>query len=153
MRAILIVMSCLGAGSLASAVAQAASPETPAASATPTATAVPAATPAVAAAPAAAAVAPPASAAAPATATAATASAATAEQTAEQSAWEKQLLSRGYKPAMLNGQKVWCRKEEILGSRLAPKNVCAPAEQLELNAQTAKEATEHAQKMPVWSGR
>jgi hypothetical protein len=43
---------------------------------------------------------------------------------------EKNLRSAGYKPEMRNGAKLWCRKEPVLGSRLAEQKNCGTAEEL-----------------------
>jgi hypothetical protein len=58
---------------------------------------------------------------------------------AELSPPEKELLSRGYKLEMHNGQKYFCRREEQMGSRFAVKN-CDTAESIEAHRQASQEA-------------
>jgi len=48
---------------------------------------------------------------------------------------EKNLRSAGYKPEMRNGVNIWCRKEPVLGSRLAEQKNCGTAEQLRQSVQ------------------
>ena len=43
---------------------------------------------------------------------------------------EKHFLAEGYKMEMRHGEKVFCRREEMLGSRLNAQKVCSTAEQL-----------------------
>jgi hypothetical protein len=42
---------------------------------------------------------------------------------------EQLLVSKGYKLEIRNGQKIFCRREEVLGSRLGEKKVCGTASQ------------------------
>jgi hypothetical protein len=115
MRLSFVALLCISAGSLGIATAE----EPPAATGTPvpgtTAAQVPAA--------------PPASNATPAT-PAAAAAAPAAKQDVKADANEKHLLAEGYKSEMRNGDKVFCRKEELLGSRLGGKKVCDTADNL-----------------------
>jgi hypothetical protein len=145
MRSVLIILTCVAAGA---ATAQGADP---AVAAPPAATAVAAP---VATAPAAAPAAGAAPAATPASTTPATpaapAAAASATST-ELTAWERELIAKGYKPGVYNGQKMYCHAEEVLGSRLGGHKVCATADQLAIDKQNAKELTERTQKMPVVS--
>jgi hypothetical protein len=132
-----ICLTCLGTGvALADPAAPAAA--TVATPAAPPAAATPASSPVAAAA----------AAAKPAAASTTAASAAGAPT----SAFEKQLIAKGYKPAMYGDQKMYCHEEQVLGSRLGGKKVCATADQLAIDQQNAKELTEHAQKMPVNGG-
>ena len=55
------------------------------------------------------------------------------EPAAEQAAAlerEKHFVAEGYKMEMRHGEKVFCRREEMLGSRLNAQKVCSTAEQL-----------------------
>lgn len=122
MRIAVGLLACLGAGALSSALADPPT-ETP-----PGATAAPSAAPA--AAPSAATTASP-----PATKAAA----------AEIDPREKHFLSEGYKPEMHNGVKLFCRREEVLGSRLAAGKICATPERLERIEAEARQAVEHVQ--------
>jgi hypothetical protein len=65
--------------------------------------------------------------------------------------WEKELMAKGYKPAMYGNQKMYCHQEETLGTRLGGHKICATADQLALDQHNAKELTERTQKMPVVS--
>ncbi len=42
---------------------------------------------------------------------------------------EQLLVSKGYKVQVVNGEKIFCRREEVLGSRLGEKKVCGTASQ------------------------
>lgn len=52
------------------------------------------------------------------------------EGSPEYDALEKHFVSEGYKMEMRGGQKMLCRREEELGSRLGGKKVCASATEL-----------------------
>ncbi|MBS0579856.1 MAG: hypothetical protein JSR36_11430 [Proteobacteria bacterium] len=133
MRVISIVLGCMALGALATAGAQTPPVATPSA-----APATPASAPPAAAAPAAA----PAS-----NASAASAAAATA-------AIDRKMISRGYKPEMAGNDRVYCRKEDQIGTRLAPKKVCLTAEQADLAEHDAKEYAERLQRSgkPIGGG-
>jgi hypothetical protein len=49
---------------------------------------------------------------------------------------EKRLIAMGYRPEMRNGERVFCRREEVLGSRLSVKKLCGTPKDLQA-AQTA----------------
>lgn len=59
---------------------------------------------------------------------------------------EKSLRDQGYKPAMRNGEKVFCRREAELGSRLANKLHCMTVAEAELIAKEGRETTERLQR-------
>lgn len=127
MRCVSVVMSCLAVGAFSTAPAQTASPVAPAPStqaSTPPATAAPAAT------------------AAPSASTAAAAPAAPTVYP-----MDKQMISKGYKPEMHGSERVYCRKEDQIGTHLPPVKTCVTAEQAAINARDAKEYTENAQRM------
>jgi hypothetical protein len=122
------ILACLGAASLipcfadppANTAAAASQPAMPAANAAST----PASAPAQAA-PAASQSAAPAAKAASAPASTATKAATTID------ADERQLMNAGYTPEMHNGTKLWCRRQEELGSRLGSRQkVCGTAAEL-----------------------
>ena len=145
MRFVMGVLLCLGAGGITAALADPATPAATAAAASGTAPATPAA-------PAAPASAAPASApAAPAQDARAAAPAPDAKQTVvvqgspEEQALEKHFLAEGYKIEMHNGAKVFCRREEELGSRLAAHKTCGTAQQLQFTEQEAKAAYQRGQ--------
>ena len=54
---------------------------------------------------------------------------------------EKFALSHGYKPELHKGEKVFCRREDTLGSRVSPVKVCGKAKELkQLAEQTQRDA-------------
>lgn len=62
---------------------------------------------------------------------------------------EKHLLAEGYHPEMQNGQKVYCRKETTLGSRLGGQKSCGTADQIKLREDQTKESVTKAQHAAV----
>lgn len=58
----------------------------------------------------------------------------------------KLLRDEGYKPAMRNGEKVYCRREIPLGSRLPTTLKCVTVAEAELMAKEARETAEHVQR-------
>ncbi len=77
---------------------------------------------------------------------ASTAKAATVNEQQE-AADEKQLLVQGFTPEMHNGTKVWCKREEQIGSRLGNRvKTCGTAEELALRQRQAQE--QFQQEMP-----
>jgi hypothetical protein len=93
----------------------------------------------------------PAAAAAPTAATdsaaANTASATSAASTP--SADDKALRAQGFKPKMRSGQKLYCREEPMLGSRVQVKETCGTPEQLKNRTDSARDATEQSQRIQV----
>ena len=59
---------------------------------------------------------------------------------------EKRLRAQGYRVQMRHGEKVFCRNEEVLGSRLGGKMTCGTAAQLKGVQDQAREAVERAQR-------
>ena len=133
MRFAVGVLICLNLGAVSLAVADPSAPSPAPATGAPAADA---------AAPAVAPATPPASAPAAAPATAAATSAAKSALDAD----EKHFISEGYKPEMRNGQKVFCRREQVLGSRLGEAKHCATIEQLKVSEQESKDVTEQVQR-------
>jgi hypothetical protein len=86
----------------------------------------------------------PATASAPAAPTAAT-PAQTAAAPADADMQEKHFLAEGYKVEMRHGEKYFCRREDVLGSRLGGQKNCSTAQQLAQNEAEAKRITENAQ--------
>jgi hypothetical protein len=72
-------------------------------------------------------------------------SAATTDKAAVDAA-EKRLISQGYKPEMRNGQRVFCRREQVMGSRLGEAKHCGTVEQLKILGQESRDITEHVQR-------
>jgi hypothetical protein len=118
MRLSLGVLVCLGMGALCAACADAPTKATSAAAAPP-----PVSAPTPAAAPAAP----------------ATAQLADADQ-------DRHFRSLGYSLKMHDGEKLWCRHEEVLGSRVGGKVVCSTTEQIRVNEQQSKDITESVQR-------
>ena len=58
-------------------------------------------------------------------------------QTAQADAQEKHFVSEGYSVEMHHGNKMFCRREDQLGSRLGAKKYCSTGEQL---AETERQA-------------
>jgi len=130
------VIGITGAVCLAGvSLAQADPSQANAAQATPASTAAPSTTTTSATPPAP----PAASPAAPAQAATAAAAkpAVVVESTAETDALERHFLAEGYKLEMHNGEKLFCRREEELGSRLGSHKACGTVQQL---AATEREA-------------
>ena len=116
MRIAVGLLACLGAGALTTALADPSTETAPAATAAPAAPA--AATPAPAA------------------------NAATATQVitakAELDRDTAHFVAEGYKPEMRNGEQIFCKKENVLGSRVTAQKRCGTLEQLKLSEQADK---------------
>ena len=65
------------------------------------------------------------------------------------SAQEQHLISQGYKPQMRNGEKVYCRREAELGSRISAVQHCGTVAQLTTATQNGKDYTEQAQRTNI----
>ena len=140
MRSVVTVVGYLMLGSISLALADQST--TPEAGATPSASATPA-TPATAATPAAA---PQAASAAPQAAATTPAATSAAAPTAVDMD-EKRLIAAGYKMHMKNGEKVFCRREEELGTRLGAHMTCGTAAQLKATEIETREQLEKAQRL------
>ena len=57
---------------------------------------------------------------------------------------ERHFLSEGYRLEMRNGEKVFCRREEVLGSRLGAQKVCSSPQQLTETERQARAAVTHS---------
>jgi hypothetical protein len=132
MRFLSATLLCLGAAALTPCLADppastttASQPATPAANATaPASTSTPAAAPASE----------------PAAAKTASTDSTAAKPTPSDDAEEKELLNAGYTPEMHNGTKLWCKREQEIGSRLGSRQkTCGTAEQLILAQQRAQD--------------
>ncbi len=62
---------------------------------------------------------------------------------------EAPLLDQGYKPAMRNGEKVFCKREIPMGSRLPSALHCLTVAEAELIAKEGRETTERIQRSMV----
>jgi hypothetical protein len=146
MRLVIGILACVGAGAIALADTPPPTPTQPAASSVPTAPSP--------AAPAAVAVPAPAAAATPAPAIAATppttsATGASHEATAAIDPREKLLRLKGYRLEMRHGEKMYCRSEEVLGSRLAGRKVCGTVQELENREHLSQEMAGNAQRQQL----
>ena len=122
------ILACIGLGAVSVAGADAPNPPAaPAAALTPAAPATPTST---------------ATAPAPTTSAAPVKAAAPAETLASSGDDERErhFLAEGYKLEMRNGEKVFCRREEVLGSRLGAQKVCSSALQLTETERQARDS-------------
>jgi hypothetical protein len=62
------------------------------------------------------------------------------------SADEQRLINQGYKPQMRNGEKVYCRREAELGSRIGGVEHCGTVAQLKTATQDGRDYAEKAQR-------
>lgn len=124
MRLAVGVLFCLNVGALSLALAD------PAATPSAEVTAAPAAAPAPAAA----------------AANAAAATPATAPAKPAIDPDEKRFISQGYRLEMHNGEKVFCRREPVTGTRLGEAKHCSTLGQLKLLEQESKDVTEKIQR-------
>ena len=60
---------------------------------------------------------------------------------------EKRLIAQGYRPEMRNGEKVFCRRDEELGSRLSGVKHCGTVAELKTAQATNREEVERAQRV------
>lgn len=143
MRLIVSVLACVAVGGLSAALADPSAPNSPATPTTPAAaatSAVPAAAAPAAAAPAAADT----TGGTPAHSANATATPAPAIDPRE-----KHLLSQGYKPQMVKGERVFCKREAVMGSRTETVSHCGTVDQLLSETRLSREATENSQRIQL----
>ena len=133
MRFDILALALLGAGSFALAAAADPAPATQ----TDRAAAAPAATDSASASTSAARAPAPAPASTP---------AASPTAAPEVSAAEQHLISIGYKPQMRDGQKIYCRREAALGSRIVAAQHCGTVAQLSTTTQEGKDYLDKAQR-------
>jgi hypothetical protein len=62
---------------------------------------------------------------------------------------EKMLRLKGYRLEMRHGEKMYCRSEEVLGSRLAGKKVCGTVEELQDREHLSQEMAASAQRQQL----
>ena len=142
MRFHILALAVLGVGSLALAVAAEPAPATqPERAAAPAAVVSDSASAATSAAKEI-----PASAPAP---SPATTPAAPKAATPELSPAESRLINLGYKPQMRNGEKVYCRREAPMGSRISSGQHCGTVAELEATTQVSREGLERSQRNTV----
>jgi hypothetical protein len=63
----------------------------------------------------------------------------------EQDVLERHFQSEGYKEEMHNGEKLFCRREDTLGSHLGSRKVCSTAQQLQATEREAQSAYQRGQ--------
>ncbi|HEV2228027.1 MAG TPA: hypothetical protein VGR86_03660 [Steroidobacteraceae bacterium] len=56
----------------------------------------------------------------------------------------KRFLAEGYKPEMHHGQEVYCRKDNVVGSRLSAVKTCGTIEELKLMEQQTRRGVEES---------
>jgi hypothetical protein len=134
MRLVIGTLACLSAGAISVAVA-----DPPSSAATPATSPAPPEAPASASSPAS-----PPQESKPAAA-ADGKSTVVVQGAAEQDPLEKHFLAEGYRIEMHNGERLLCRREEELGSRLAGRMVCSTPQQLNQTEQEAKAAYQRGQ--------
>ena len=64
---------------------------------------------------------------------------------------EKRLLAQGYRAKMRHGQKVFCRTEPELGSRLGGQEICATIADLKAHQTAVREEVEREQRAKMAS--
>ena len=133
MRFAATVLACLGAGAVTVALADPSSPapQQPAAASSSSATAPPA-TVQTATAP---------------SVTSATQASAPAKPEVDPE--EKRLLAQGYRAKMRHGQKVFCRTEPELGSRLGGKEICGTVADLKALQASTREEIQREQRISI----
>ncbi len=127
MRLAVGVLACLGAGAMTLALADPSSPAPPQPAAPASSSASPPATPAASA-----------------TQTPAPAKPAVDPE-------EQRLVAQGYRPKMRHGQKVFCRTEPELGSRLGGQEICATVAELKAHQTAVREELEREQRSKMAS--
>jgi hypothetical protein len=127
MRLVVGVLACLGAGAMTLALADPSSPAPPQPAAPSSSSASPPAT----------------------TAPSATQTPAPAKPAVDPE--EKRLLAQGYRAKMRHGEKVFCRTEPELGSRLAGQEICATIADLKARQTAVREEFEREQRNKMTS--
>jgi hypothetical protein len=149
MRFVVGVLALLGVAGSSPALADPAPPDPAATPAAPAAAANASGSTPVQAAPSVNAAAPAAPAPQAATQAPATAAAAAAPAVDPR---EQRLLSQGYRPQMHEGQKLFCKRQPVSGSRTEVVMRCGTVEQLVGETQLSREATEQAQRIQLNTG-
>jgi len=128
------LLTLLGAGVFTAALAD--TPADQAAASPPAATAAPAATTSA-----------PAMAASANAAPSSSASTTVSPAGESDAALEKRLTNSGYKSKIRNGQKVWCKQQGELGSRLGGQEVCATPDEWRRVMRENQDVVEHIQRV------
>ena len=58
-----------------------------------------------------------------------------------------ELIREGYRPSVVDGRLLYCRREEVAGTRFW-KNVCLPASEIEKRKRQTRQSVEHLQERP-----
>jgi hypothetical protein len=143
MRLVIGILACMGSGAIALADPPPPTPTQPAPSGVTTAP-----SPAAVATPAPAAGTTPAPAGAT-TPPTASATGASHEATAAIDPREKLLRAKGYRLETRNGEKMYCRNEEVLGSRLGGRKVCGTVQELENREHLSQEMIGNVQRQQL----
>ena len=64
---------------------------------------------------------------------------------------EKELLAGGYKLEIRGNENFFCRQEVLAGSKFSSR-VCQTSEQIRINRQTSRDATDHAMRKALQTG-
>ena len=59
-----------------------------------------------------------------------------------------ELVKEGYRPSVVDGHLLYCRREEITGTPFW-KNVCLPASEIETRKRQTRESVEHLEERPA----
>jgi hypothetical protein len=59
---------------------------------------------------------------------------------------ERQLIAEGYHAEMRHGQKLFCRREQALGSRLGGHQVCGTVEEIKAMTRASQDAVNEVQR-------
>lgn len=63
------------------------------------------------------------------------------------------MISMGYKPQMHHGEKVYCKREAVMGSRTQMTENCKTLEELKAQTQNSRQFTENSQRLGVPPGK
>jgi hypothetical protein len=58
-----------------------------------------------------------------------------------------ELVKEGYRPTLVDGRLLYCRREEVTGTPFW-KNVCLPASEIEKRKRQTRESVEHLTERP-----
>jgi hypothetical protein len=58
-----------------------------------------------------------------------------------------ELVKEGYRPSVVDGRLLYCRREEVTGTPFW-KNVCLPASEIEKRERQTRESVEHLKERP-----
>jgi hypothetical protein len=61
---------------------------------------------------------------------------------------DPELVKEGYRPSVVDGHLLYCRREEITGTPFR-KNVCLPASEVDKRKRQTRESVEHLEERPA----